>query len=325
VSYSVVLKDKYDISDFVESIVLADSLDQIAYRADIRLVESADFAKLGIDVGQPIRIIGKPHGSNNETDLFPPAVIWDFDRSERKIKRRTITAYDRTIYLQKSEDEFLFPADQTASQRLKIYAEKWGIPLGSIPNTGIPLAKARYYPRSLYSMIKEDLQETVKKGGKMFRPRMTRSGLELFQLGSNKTIWILERGQNIEELEQSRTLEGAITQVKVVGKMKKDKRAPVLAVVKGETQKYGTLQKVLSDDKIKTAAQANAAGKELLTGVQETFTVTSLDINSIRAGELVELDGKNLIVMYVRHELGQPGHMTLQLASEGYVKRRYYL
>ncbi len=321
--YEVVLANKYYLRELIENIELDESLDEIAYRARVKLVITLDFP--GIAPGQELRVSGVPFGGTQYVYMLHPGVVWECDSNTRGQKHLVATIYDKTIYLSKSEDECLFPAGQTASQRLKKYAEDWGVPLGYVEDTKIPLAKAVYRPRSIYSMIQADLQETVKKGGNMYRPRMTPDGLVLVKLGSNETVWVLELDQNVEELDQRRTLDGTVTQVKVMGNAAEDKRAPVLALVKGETDKYGTLQKVLSDEKITNAGQAKTEGEKLLCGVQETITVRGIDINTIRAGDKVQLNGIDLLVIFIRHELGSPGKMTLELASEDYIRRRYYV
>ncbi|HOV80751.1 MAG TPA: phage portal protein [Bacillota bacterium] len=320
--YEVVLDNKYFLREIIESIILEESLDEIAYRATVKMVITPDFP--GIAPGQECRVSGIPFGGSSMVYLLHPGVVWECESETRGQKHLTATIYDRTIYLAKSEDEYLFPAGSTASQRLQQYASDWGIPLGQVPDTSVPLAKAVYRAQSIWNMIMADLKETVAKGGDMYRPRMTPDGLELVKLGSNETVWVLELEQNIEELTQRRTLEGTVTQVKVLGNASEDQRSPVLALVKGETGKYGTLQKVLSDSKITTSGEAQTAGQKMLTGMQETFNVTGLDINTIRAGDKVQLNGMELLVKSVRHELGSPGHMALELTWPEVIRREVY-
>jgi hypothetical protein len=322
--YDVILADRYYLRELVESIVLEDSVEEIAYRATIRLAVTPDFPAVG--PGQSCSISGIPFGGSSMVSLLHPGVVWECTNETVGMKHMSMTVYDRTIYLAKSEDEYLLPAGQTAGQRLRKYAADWGIPVGSVPDTGVPLAKAVYRAQPIYSMIMSDLKETVKKGGKMYRPRMTPNGLELYELGSNAVVWTFE--QNVEQLSQQRTLEGTVTQVKVLGTETDSNElpSPVLAVEKGDTAKYGTLQRVIQDSEIKTVAQAREAARKMISGVQETFSVTSIDINTIRAGDKVELAGSglSLLVMSVRHELGDPGRMTMELATPEYVQRRYY-
>ncbi|MCD9025744.1 XkdQ/YqbQ family protein [Cohnella silvisoli] len=353
-SYDVVLRNTFYLRDLIESISLEDSLDEISYRATIRLVMTDDLPD--IEPGQEIRISGIPYDGTSMAPLLNPGVVWDCEAADRGRQHLNITVYDRTIYLAKSEDERLMAAGQTAGQRLKMYAKDWDIRLGSVPDTGIALSRDVKRTQSIFSMIKADLKETVDKGGNMYRPRMTTSGLSLIQVGSNKTIWDLE---SIEELTRRRTLEGTVTQVKVLGTEKKASKAsqqvdtsgmtlqeiarkyagtvdgsgklkspelpsPILAVEKGETLKYGTLQKVIQDSKIKNADQARKAARKELSGIQETYSVAGPDINTIRAGDAVRLNGVKLIVTRVRHDLGYPGRMDLDLAREDKVRRDFY-
>ncbi|MNJ29310.1 hypothetical protein D3C77_238710 [compost metagenome] len=73
------------------------------------------------------------------------------------------------------------------------------------------------------------------------------------------------------------------------------------------------------------AAAAKKLAQSMLTGVNQTFTIRALDINTLRAGDLVHFNGLKLIVTSVTHELGNPGHMSMELASMDFVKRRYFL
>lgn len=315
--YEVLLDGRYDLRDLVEELTLEDSLEEIAYRATIRLAVTPDLPKLG--PGQELRIRGVPFGGRTAVDLLHPALIWECVSENGGTKHLSVTAYDRTIYLAKSEDELLMPAGQTATQRLKQYAKSWDVPVGNVPDTKIALARNIKRSQTIFAMLTEDLKETADKGGGLYRPRMTADGLTLVRVGGNETVWELEL---LESVTQTRTLEGAVTQVKVLGSQSDDEKlSPVLALVKGETEKYGTLQKVLQDCKIETVEQAKQAAKNILLGMQETFSVTAPDINTIRAGDKVRLSGLDLIVTHATHRLGPSPHMELELAAEDKIRR----
>ncbi|MCA1293711.1 phage portal protein [Paenibacillus sp. alder61] len=320
-SYEVVLQNKYDLRELVESITLTDSLDQIAYQASIAIKVPADFP--GIEPGHEIRISGVPFGASNRVPLLHPGVVWDCGSTAGQTKHMNLTVYDRTIYLAKSEDECLFAKGGTASQRLKQHAANWSIKLASVPDTKTKLNKAVYRAQTIYSMIMADLKETVKSGGDMFIPRMTSAGLELFKIGGNKTVWRLE---GIEEATQSRTLEETVTRVKVLGSSA-DENAPskVLAIASGQTAEYGVLQRIVQDENVKTADAAKKLAESMLTGKGLSYSVSCIDLNTVRAGDQVNFNGLNLIVTSVSHQLGDPGHMTLELATYEDVKRRYFL
>jgi hypothetical protein len=321
--YEVTLAGKYYLGELIESISLDESLDEIAYRANVRLVNTRDLPELL--PGQTVEISGPPFGGTGVQSLLPHGVIWEVEAEKKGQSHITLTIYDKMVYLAKSEDEYLYPAGQTATQRLKKYTVDWQIPAGELAETGVPLARAVFRAQPIYAMIKADLNETVSKGGDMFRPRMGTRGLELVKLGGNQTVWMLEADQNLESTVENSSLEGAITQVKVLGPDSNDGNlAPVLGIVKGETDKYGTIQKILSDSKVRTGKEAETAGGKLLSGARKTVTVNCLDINTIRAGDKIKLNSAGLLVASVRHELGNPGHMTLTLAAEEQVRRDYY-
>lgn len=318
-SYEVVYANKYDLSELVENLSLEESLEEIAYCTHIKLAVTPDMPI--ISPGQELRVSGIPFGKTRKENLLNPGVVWECHSLNTGRKHLSITAYEKTIYLAKSDDERLMPAGQTATERIKQYAKEWGIPIGNIADTRIKLARNIKRTQTIMSMIVEDLKETVDKGGEMYRTRMTENGLELVEIGSNKIIWDLE---TIEEITQNRTLDGAITQVKVIGPQESENWvAKTLVVMSKDTDKFGTLQKLIMDNKIESVEQAKKAAAKTLLGMQETFSVTSLDINTIRAGDRVRLNALELYVTKVRHQLGNPGRMELELAAANKVRRDY--
>lgn len=312
----VVLANRYYLGDLLEGVTIIDSLAEIAYRGEVALVVTPDFPP--VSPGQEIRISG-PHPISNNMVVLLDGVVWTVESRTRGQKHLTLTIYDRTIYLDRSEDEYLFSDGQTATARLKRYAADWGIPLGQIVDTGVALGKAVYRAQTIFNMLWTDLKETARQGG-LYRVRMVGKQLELVRLGSNSAVWQLE---TLEEIAQSRTLEGAVTKVKVLGSAVEDTKSAVMTVETGNMQ-LGTLQKVLQDEQITTLGAAQAAAKAALTGVQETVTVTGPDIPTIRAGDKVVLNGAPWLVTTAQHSLGEPGHMTLDLATDQYIRRRYY-
>lgn len=322
-SYSVILKNKYDLSSLIENISLVDSLDQISYMATIGMVVTPDFP--AISPGDEIRISGIPYGSaESKVPLLNPGVVWETSSTTSAAKHISITVYDRSIYLAKSEDECLFAAKTTAAQRLRKHASNWGIKLGVVPDTKISLKRAMYRPQSIYSMIQADLKETVKGGGELYVPRMTTAGLSLVRIAGNEPVWKLEA---LEEITQSRTLEEAATRVKVLGTENGSGEVPakVLAIADGQTAEYGVLQLIVQEEDVKTASAAKGLAQSKLRGVGTTYNVTCPDLNTLRAGDKVILNGMSLIAVAVTHQLGDPGSMSLELATFEDVKRRYYL
>lgn len=323
-SYKVILQDQYDLSPLVEAISLRDSLEQVAYQGTVNLVVTPDMPP--ISPGMAIRISGIPYGKKDYVPLLHPAVVWEVETSNNGVKRMTLTLYDRTVYLDKSEDEYLFPAKQTATQRFKKYAADWSLKIAVLPDTEKQLGRSVYRTQSIYASMFADLRETAKAGGKLYHPRMISSGLELYELGTNKDVYILEA---ITDTTQSRTLEGAATKVKVLAtaasETGKEVPSKVMAIEEKDIAKYGQLQAIIQDDEVKSPAAARQLARSKLRGIRETISLNAPDVNTIRAGDAVMLGSMKLLVISVSRELGSPGSMMLELGSYDDVKRRFYL
>ncbi|MBE3576874.1 MAG: phage portal protein [Limnochordales bacterium] len=303
----------WDAQHLLEEVMLEDSLASVAYKATVRLVVTPELPKL--DAGQYAAV-------EHEGQTLLDGIIWTATRSEQGQPRVEVVVFDRMIYLDRSEDEYLWPSGQTATSRIRQYVQPWGITLGPLADTRVKLGKAVYRAQTIFSMIQSDLRETARQGGGLYRVRMRGQQMELVELGSGPVLAL----ENVMETEMSRSLEGAVTQVKVLGAAIEDVRSPVLAIVTGQTKELGTLQKVLQDSQIDTVGAAREAGKALLAGIDGTVRVTTIDVPTVRAGDRVTYSGASYIVCNVTHRYqpGTPGEMTLELGSEEYVRRRYY-
>ena len=315
---TIILRNKYKIDNLTEGIQLSEAIDGIAYTANITLIETEELKKLGISKGNNIEIYDIDFETKTNRQIFK-GIIWDIDRS-KKTKRLTMTCKERTIYLEESEDEYLFPS-MTATQRVQRYCRDWGIPIVSLVDTRIKLAKAVYRSDTILGMMLKDLKETAQKGGNIYKLRML-DKLNIIQLGSNKTTWKLET--IAEDIDEKSSLEGMVTQVKVLGKQDENKKTPVTGTYKKDTSKYGTIQKLVQDEKIKNSVEGRKRANVLFNTGEETVRLSGIDINSIRAGDKVSVDAKILYVIDVTHNLGSTGRMNLNLSGLDYIRRRFY-
>jgi len=317
---SIIFKNKYKIENLNEGISLSEAIDGIAYNATINLIETSELRSLGLSKGNSIEIYDTDFETKKMIRIFN-GVIWEISKSGKIIKHLTLICKERTIYLEESEDEYLFPEGQTATQRAKKYCDEWGIPIGDLSNTLILLPKTVYRNNTIYDMMLKDLKETAKKGGNLFKFRM-KDKLDIVELGSNKTIWKLET--IAENIRQKSSLEGIITQVKVLGKQEENQKTPVVGIYKKNTEIYGTIQKILQDEKIKNTTEAKNRAETLFNAGEESIGVSGIDINTIRAGDKVSLNGVILYVIDITHTLGTPGKMDLNLSTIEHIRRRFY-
>lgn len=325
--YDLILQDKYYLRDCIQRIELEDRLDEISYCAKARLAVPDDqFTGLPLMTpGMAMSVTGTI-GEAAPKPLIKPGVLWSTDINNRGRRNWSVTIYDRLIYLAKSKDEYLFKQGSTASDRIKRICGDWGIPLKSLPSTGVGLASEASRAAPIWRIMQKALAETASKGGKLYTLRMQPEGLELFELGSNKDPWMLEFGASMTAVMQKQTLDGACTKVKVLGKASQGAHSPVIAQVSKDTAKYGTIQDLLPYEKAIDQGTAVSKANNMLGGIQETVRVEAIDICTIRKGDKVAVEGwpDGLIVTAVRHELGSPGHMQLELADTEYIRRRYY-
>lgn len=315
----ILLNNKTYIENALTSLTLTDSIDSIAYKATMEIVDTQVTHDLNISKSNKIQILDKPFNGNKEITIFN-GIVW----SRKKAFKKRILTFDlkeRTAYLEASEDEYMFKKG-TADERIKQLAKDWGIPIGNIPKTVTMLDK-KVEKGKLLDMIRKWLKETVKKGGKMYLVRME-DKLNIYELGKNSIIYQLE--DICEEIEDTNSLEGAVTSVKVLGKSKDDKhKTPVIGTFKKDTDKFGTLQKIKQDEKIKNKKDAKKAANNLFNEgeVLKTFNCV-VDINTIRAGDKVRFYEHEYIVIDVTHNIKPHPTMTIKAGKLDYIRRKFF-
>ncbi|OOM72925.1 hypothetical protein CLPUN_46280 [Clostridium puniceum] len=337
----LVLKNKYKLQIVSESVTLKEAIDGIAYTLSISLIETEELANIGISKGDSIELYDYAYQDKNYTKIFC-GVIWDIDK-DKKNKKISLTGKERTRVIEESEDEYLWSEGQTASQRGTIICNDWGIPIGNFLDTGIGLSKDKR-KESLYGMMKKDLKETAQKSGGLYKFRMDTS-LNLVELGSNSIIYKLDN--IIDDLKEKDSLEGAITQIKVLGKENTSKKgksskdssstgsgnkqekelvlSPVIGVFKRNTEGYGTLQKIIDDDKVDDYAKAQSKADCLFSSGESIKSLNCCeDINTLRAGDFVSVYGENICVTEITHTLGSGGKMSLTVMKMEDVRRKFY-
>jgi len=402
--YEVIYANKYRLGDFVKNITIEDNLGEISFRAVITL--EYDESLPSFSLGERIRISGTPYGMSEMKPILYYGILWDIESDWKGHKELILTVYDLSIYL-KSEEEFLFQANTTASSRFKAYMRVTSLPLSTVEDTKIKLSKALYRAKPIYEMIRDDLKETVLKGGDFYRVYMSTQGMELRKIGQNKDVYVFETDKNIENITQKRTIEGAVTRVKILGLAENDQLSPIKKVLDGDIQ-IGVIQKMIQEEveqaekssenseeykkalqeqiialdqagkfdeakkllqklagtekstagieeqiakmdqegkyddligllqkisksgtkdpsTIKKTKDMTDVAKNMLQGPSEDFTFTTVDINTIRAGDIIRLNNMELYVCSVRHELGDTGRMTITAGSKDYVKRSFYI
>lgn len=315
--YKIIIKDM-DVSDLVIRVTLSEGIDSIAYTASINMRISRDMSlNLLMNEGDNIDIID-PEGK-----VVFRGVIWNKNTDVVYFKTGTIECKERTVYLENSEDEYLFNGG-TATSRARRICRDWNVPIGHFPDTGITLTDTGPRVGNLYDMMLEDLRETAFKGGGLFKYRFL-DKLHLFKVGSNEIEHDISN--IITSVNQTASLDGSITRVKVLGSTdEENKLSPVTGTFSKYVSDVGTIQKVVKDDKIESYSQAKARAQSMFVKSVKTIDVALVDSPSIRAGDKVFLNGFFAFATYVEHELmssrGSLSKITLEDFDQ--VRSRYY-
>lgn len=312
--YTVILNDSVKLDNLNLEITLSESIDSIAYTADIKIVVPIS---LKVMEGDPIEIIkNKDPGKGT---VFK-GIIWHKNTDMKHNKVGSLECKERTIYIEESEDEYLFKAGTTATQRAQQMCGDWGIPIGKFESTGVGLAKAPPKIDTIYGMMLEDLRETAQKGGSLFKYQM-KNKLDLIKIGSNEVVHDISK--ILENVNQTGSLDGAVTKVKVLGKKEDDVKSPVIGTHTKGTD-IGVLQRVIQDEKVSDPGTAKAKAEAMFSKGERSINVSGIDIPEIRAGDKVKLNGFYIYVTTVSHKLGEPGRMDLVLESLANIRRKYY-
>lgn len=315
--YTVILRGNMNLKNLKLKISLNETIDSIAYTANIQMVVPKETSKnLTLMEGDSVEII-----KNKTKETVFKGVIWDKNTDSGHIKVGSLVCKERTIYIEESEDEYLFKEGTTATQRAQQMCGDWGIPIGKFENTGVALAKAPPKINTIYSMMMDDLRETAQKGGSLFKYRM-QNKLDLIKIGSNSNVY--DVSDILIKVNQTGTLNGAVTKVKVLGKKEENIKSPVIGTFSKNTDKLGTFQKLIQDEKISDVSTAKAKAEAMFSKGEGNIQVTAIDIPEIRAGDKVKLNGMTLYATSVTHDLGEPGQMTLGLETLEQIRGKYY-
>lgn len=314
------LKNNYKIELLSEAVSTKESVDSVAYTLSINLALTTELEALGIAKGDSIQLYDYAYNTGAYSMIFN-GVIWDINKS-KKSREISLTGKERTVYIEESESEYLVYEGETATQRISTIAYYWQIPMGWVEDTKIGLSKGRR-KENLYSMIKKDLKETAQKGGSLYRIRMDEK-LDLLELGTNEITY--ELSTVIDNLDEKQSLDGMVTAVKVLGKNDKDDTySPVIGVFTNNTEKYGTVQKIVQDEKIDDYAKAQSKSNTLFSTGEDSITINcTQDINTLRAGHKVSLYQNIYYITDITHKLGAKGSMNLVLMTWDGVRNKFY-
>lgn len=328
--YTVYLVDgnnKYNLSPAVVEIQSTNQDQQVAQSvqitmANIKATSDKTIAGL-IKVRQRIFVHANDGKQNGE--VFRGFVWTRYPEASLDSNTVTIKCYDNLIYMQESEDSFYFSKGKKTSSVMKSICSRWGIPLNysysSITHGKLVLRG------NLTNIFMSDVLDLVKKRtGTKYVILSQKDTMYIMPVGSNTTVYQVTKKNNAVTTRAEETMDGMTTKVKILGQAKKNsQKQPVVATVKGDTAKYGTLQKLQDKDKDTSLA---AAKKEANYEIKQNgkphkeYQVEAVDIPWIKKGDKVlvnagSISNKTLIAVGIERNITNAKKtMTLTLRDK---------
>lgn len=239
-------------------------------------------------------------GSRND-EVFR-GYLWDRGyKSSLKDHQLKYVCYDNLIYLQKSEESLFFSAGKKTKDIFTSICGKWGIPLSysydSINHEKMPLKG------NIYNIFTDDILDKVKKKTKKKYVILSdKDTMYVKPVGANSTVYQFIAGKNVISTTSGWTMDGVITKVVIVGKADDNKREPIEAIVTGDTDKYGTLQKIQGRSEDSSIANAKLEAKNTIDEhghPKWEYELEAPDIPWIRKGDKVFVNAGDIVSRYL--------------------------
>ena len=324
----IVLNDgnEYDITNAIQNISWEDLEDELAARMSFTSRNDEACETRVSEIATPGSWVVYMYSYNNGTPveaISGKIEEWSpFAKNDSEVLR--VKAYDILRDMQDSQDVIYSKRGRRTKKIIKKIFKKWKIPLAYYDGPNVKMGKLAYKEK-LGSAIIKILDEAKKKGGKDAVLRASMNQVGVAAMCSNATVFHLEEGRHITEINHRITTSGMVTRVKVTGKQKKNGTTPIKATVNGETE-YGIRQKLYSRGKDETQKAAKKAAKAILDedgSPKETISVKCVELPFIRKGDMISVDAETIdsgyyCVMSVSHSVDEM-IMTLDLESaDGY-------
>lgn len=301
--------EKYDVTNALTSLTLIENDGEIAQRINFSLVNAkVNGKKLSsiFNVRDKVYVYAKTDGK--KTEVFR-GYIWNDIDDEAEQRELSFVAYDKLIYLQKSQDYVFIESGKSTKAIAKQLCKDWGIELSyeysSISHGKLAL---RGYLSDIF--LEDLINEVKKKTGKKGVMKSIKGKAYIQNVGANSEIYTLKTGDGgtTTRTRKERQMP-EVTKIVIMGIESDSQRSDVKKVLTKNTKKFGTLQMietVSSDTDIdKVTKEANETLKE--KGVVKTlFTYEGIDIPFIRKGDKVKIKSNNLnnsfIVKSISHD-----------------------
>jgi hypothetical protein len=272
------------IDQLVSSVTISGDTQQAARKASLTLQGTADGITrlLTLEKGCEVRV------NDKGAELFRGIIFADGIDGAGSL---TITAYDRNIYLTKNTDTRKFEK-VTASTIIKTLCNAFGIPMGTIEDTGYIIPKMVFDNKTLWDMMVMALTYTKKQTGKQFFIFTDKGKLCVARFTKPTSRVVFEPGVNLTSMSRDTSIEDIATRLRLYGKGKKNAKIDISVSDDALVKKYGVLQALESPDNSTTTSAAKQKATTRLNELKtqkDEVKIDALGIDTVVSGSAIYL------------------------------------
>lgn len=255
---------QFDLTPLLVSLELTHQKEQLAQCATLTLVNVAyEGTWLNKMVRARDRVLIFANDGERHEEVFRGFVWTNTYTSALEERELVLRCYDNLIFWQESEESEFFPKGRSTQDVVQTLFDKWGVPLEyryeSITHDKLALRG------TLADLVTSDILDKVKKDtGKKYAVYMEGDKAIIRTLGDNETFYRVDTASRAVSTKSEETMDGMTTKVVILGKGDDNKKTPVEAEVTGNTDRYGTLQKLQDRDEKTTLADAKKEAQNVI-------------------------------------------------------------
>lgn len=236
---------------------------------------------LNLECGKEIRLY------NDSAELFR-GVIFDIDVDEKGMT--TITAYDEGKYLMQNKDTRIVKSS-TASNMIKNICKEFGIPTGTVDDTGYVIASQVFRNDDLWTMFQKAITKTRDETGRRYWMYTHLGQLHLVLRSDQIVRWVLEDDTNLTSASRRVNIEELRNSIKVMnGDIEKGTQKSALAKDSDSVSRYGLMQHLEEVNEDVDSAKMNERAQYLLKDMNKPridISVDAIGIDMVFAGKAV--------------------------------------
>ena len=221
--------------------------------------------------------------------------VWEWEHSHVSSDPITLTAYDALYALQRTSDNRYYAKGKRTKAIVEDVCRAWDVELGEYQGPDMVHKKQVYKNKRVSDILKELLEDAHDMGGAKCFVRAREGKMDVLPMGANDQVFAFCANQHITQLNDCYSMTSLITRVVITGKEDRNGRPKVLATLNGQTQ-YGILQ-TFQNKGSASLAEAKKAAQKILDEQgkpQQTLTLSSPDIPTLRKGDRIYLDAADL-------------------------------